>query len=333
MMATPLISILMPVKNAGRFLKKCLDSILEQKYTNWELIAIDDHSDDLSFSILEEYQNSDKRIQAYSSDGNGIIEALRMAFLKSRGEYITRMDADDYMAVKKLALLIDPLIEQGRNHLAVGQVEYFSDTNLGEGYRKYANWLNALTDEGKNFDDIYKECSIPSPCWMVHRQDLENCGAFNPDVYPEDYDLAFRFRKANFKILGISEVLHYWRDHQLRSSRNLPAYTDNRFTALKVLHFVGQDLVSDKTLVLWGSGSKGKQIAKALIEKKVDFRWISGNKAKVGKDIYSKIIETEEVLQTESSLQVIIAISALNAKLEIEKIKSEWNHHSYFMFC
>ena len=62
---------------------------------------------------------------------------------------------------------------------------------------KYEKWINGLTLTGNNYTEIYKECVIPSPCWLIHRNDFENCDGFEPNIYPEDYDLTFRFYKAN----------------------------------------------------------------------------------------------------------------------------------------
>ena len=83
--------------------------------------------------------------------------------------------------------------------MATGLVKYFSETTLGDGYQKYEQWLNQLTLENRNFEDIYKECVIPSPAWMCHRDDLDNCGGFAQQQYPEDYDLCFRFYKNKLK--------------------------------------------------------------------------------------------------------------------------------------
>ena len=96
------ISILMPVKNAALFLRECLDSIVNQEESNFELIAVDDHSTDSSLKILEEYQKKDPRIQVYKNKEHGIIAALRLAYKKSSGILITRMDSDDIMSLHKL---------------------------------------------------------------------------------------------------------------------------------------------------------------------------------------------------------------------------------------
>ena len=72
------------------------------------------------------------------------------------------MDADDIMCPEKIKILRDLLIKNGNKHLSTGCVSYFSSNKkMGDGYLKYAKWLNQLTIRCQNFKDIYKECSIP----------------------------------------------------------------------------------------------------------------------------------------------------------------------------
>ena len=113
-MHTPLISILMPYKNTGRFLEACLDSIIEQGYNHWELLAVNDHSTDHSQDILQDYARLDPRIKLRLNSGKGIIPALRTAYAISSGAFITRMDSDDIMYPDKLQHLLSGLQSHGR---------------------------------------------------------------------------------------------------------------------------------------------------------------------------------------------------------------------------
>jgi len=141
-MKNPLISIVMPAKNTAVFLAECVDSILSQTYTNWELLVVDDNSTDVTFSVLEDYQKQDKRIQVFKNTGSGIIDALRLAYSKSNGDFITRMDADDVMAPLKLETMLTALQKAGTGFLATGLVSYFCDGEIGGGFKKYEEWLN-----------------------------------------------------------------------------------------------------------------------------------------------------------------------------------------------
>ena len=335
-MINPSISILMPVKNTAQFLKECLDSILNQTETNWELIAINDHSTDESFSILKEYSENDKRIKVYSNKGEGIINALRMAYANSRGGLITRMDSDDIMTSNKLQVLKSKLLKSGRGHIGLGLVKYFSETHLGEGFKKYESWLNDLTCEGKNFDGIYKECTIPSPCWMVFKEDLDLSEAFLPNRYPEDYDLAFRFYLKELKPIACSVTLHYWRDYSTRTSRTHIHYADNTFMDIKSHYFLKNEYDKSKNIVVWGAGDKGKTMAKKLIEKKIDFFWICDNPKKIGKHIYDQKMLPFTALSDIENTQSIITVANVNAQKEIRDYFKKHNYQSqkdYIFFC
>src|SRR5690606_26178713 len=168
-----MVSILIPFKNTAQFLPECIQSILDQTYTNWEVLAVDDHSSDGSRAVIDDFALEDARIQVFQNQGHGIIHALRTAYEKSLGMFITRMDSDDIMLSNKLEALANSILASGRGYIAVGQVKYFSHRGISNGYARYEQWLNQLTEKGLNFTEIYKECPIPSPCWMTYREDLD----------------------------------------------------------------------------------------------------------------------------------------------------------------
>ena len=160
----------MPVYNTESYLAETLDSIIKQSHEDWELICVNDFSTDDSLKILEKYCTQDSRIQVINNDHKGIIHALRNAYKKSSGKYITRMDADDIMSHNKIEHLYQILNAHGVGHIATGKVKYFSSIAIGNGYYKYQQWLNKLCEDNNHFTEIYKECVIPSPCWMVHKR-------------------------------------------------------------------------------------------------------------------------------------------------------------------
>jgi glycosyltransferase involved in cell wall biosynthesis len=331
-----MISILQPVYNAAPFLPECLDSILAQTEENWELLAIDDFSTDESWNILQAYAAKDKRIKVFQNTEKGIISALRLAFSESSGNLITRMDADDRMPPEKLNLFQKTLLKQGTGYVATGLVEYFSESELGDGYRRYANWLNKLALEGRWLDEIYRECVIPSPCWMLHRKDLIACGAFDPNLYPEDYDLVFRFFKENLQPVCVPFILHHWRDHSSRASRNDPHYDDNHFFELKIKYFLELEHQPDRPLVLWGAGKKGKKLAKLLLEREINFLWVCDNTQKWGLDIYGQKMQSYKIVPKLANPQLILAVSAPDGQRQIQDQLKKWSLQPkihYFWFC
>ncbi len=329
-----MVSIVMPVRNAMPFLPACLNSIRDQSIDSWELIAVNDHSEDSSLHTLSQVSILDPRIHVFSNKGHGIIPALQLAYKHAQGQYITRMDADDIMSPNKLEQFINVLKTRGPGHIAVGQVKYFSESPLGEGYKKYEAWLNKLTLSENNYADIYKECVIPSPSWMMYKIDFEKVGGFDSNTYPEDYDLCFRLYAHKIKIAGVNEVVHYWRDHAQRSSRIDPNYTDNRFLFLKVSYFLHLDYNAERPLILWGAGKKGKGIAKLFTQRNIPFRWITNNVNKIGHNIYGIKLEYQDVFSSIISPQVIIAIAnPIEWEEAVQMLQTHGKGVTPFSFC
>ncbi len=335
-MNQPLVSILIPFKNTEQYLQECIASIIKQEYTNWEVIAINDTSFDDSKQILESFSQEDKRIKVYDNTGSGIIEALRLAYALCSGDLITRMDSDDIMTSNKLRVMVDKLLEYGKGNVAVGKVKYFSENGISNGYERYEKWLNSLTQEGTNYTEIYKECVIPSPCWMVFREDFNLCNAFNPNRYPEDYDLTFRFYEQKLKCIPCNNVLHLWRDYPTRTSRTSEHYAQNYFLDIKLYYFLLLNFDKNRPLVVWGAGTKGKEIAKGLLAKKVPFTWICDNPKKVGKSIYGVMMMHFSHLSEIKNPQSIITVANVDAQAIIKSYFENLSNLSgvdYFFFC
>jgi len=328
-----MISIVMPMRNAMPYLNECVTSIINQTYTDWELIVVNDHSTDSSHAVLSEFALIDNRITVINTTGKGIIDALQLAYSKTSGTYITRMDADDIMPEQKLELMYNQLLKTP-NCVVTGKIKYIGE-NLRDGYRKYEAWMNTMMEDNTHNEYMYKECVIPSPAWMTSREVFESIGGFTPETYPEDYDLTLRFYKAKITIVAVNELVHIWRDYQERTSRNDPNYSFNSFEVLKTNYFLDIDYDNTKTLVLWGAGKKGKKIAQLLIEKNIQFVFACNNPKKINKDIYGMIMENSDtIFDTQKKYQTIIAIANPIEQLEIKTtLKNELPNVKPYWFC
>lgn len=321
----------MPAKDAALYIDDCIQSIIDQSHRAWELIVVNDHSTDKTLKHLERYASLDKRIHIHNNGGQGIISALRLAYSHAKGEYITRMDADDIMSPQKIESLLNFVKDD--NSLATGLVSYFSATGIGDGYKKYAEWMNTNLLNEDPFRDVYKECVIPSPCWLMHRSALDKIGAFTSDVYPEDYDLCFRMHKFGLRIQTVNDVLHHWRDYPERSSRTDDNYADNRFLSIKVAYFAELEYEEGLPVYLWGSGKKGKGIAKLLQELGIPFHWITNNEKKIGHTIYEVKLGSEDSLLHSEPTKVIIAVAGKEDQTYIRSMLDEKKHLTPFWFC
>ena len=127
-MDTPLVTIIIPVYNAERFLRPCLESILAQQYNHWELIVINDGSQDHSVSILEEYAYRDDRIKVISKMNEGVSIARNMALKQAKGEWVYFADADDIVYPEALKMLVAKILEEDvslvkADYKAIGEMD------------------------------------------------------------------------------------------------------------------------------------------------------------------------------------------------------------------
>lgn len=108
-MVNPVISIIVPVYNVEKYIKKCVDSILQQTFTEWELILIDDGSTDNCPVICDKYTEKDQRISVIHKENGGLSDARNTGLKKANGKYIFFVDSDDYIMPETLEHLCDAM--------------------------------------------------------------------------------------------------------------------------------------------------------------------------------------------------------------------------------
>lgn len=108
----PLVTIVTPVYNAEKYIRDCIESVLNQTYTNWEMILVDDCSTDHSISIIKEYLSVDNRIKLFENQKNsGPAVSRNLALSHARGQYITFLDSDDMILEDKLKKQVNFMIK------------------------------------------------------------------------------------------------------------------------------------------------------------------------------------------------------------------------------
>lgn len=112
----PLLSVVIPVYNAANYLEECLFSIIDQKYKNIEIICVDDGSTDNSITILEKWKKKDNRINVIHQENNGPSSARNKGLEYAHGDYITFVDADDFV---KNEIYLSSISEIQKNNLDV----------------------------------------------------------------------------------------------------------------------------------------------------------------------------------------------------------------------
>ena len=114
------ISVIVPIFNGEKYLRRCIESILKQTYKNIELILINDGSEDKSLAICEEYKKNDKRIIIINKENEGVSIARNIGIEKATGELISFVDADDYLEITFLQELFDMMKKYNTEYITCG---------------------------------------------------------------------------------------------------------------------------------------------------------------------------------------------------------------------
>ena len=107
----PKISVIVPVYNTSTYLRRCLDSILEQDFTSYEVICVNDGSTDNSLEILREYEKKSEKIKVINQVNNGVAKTRNTALKHAKGDYLAFLDSDDFVRENYLSRLYDAAID------------------------------------------------------------------------------------------------------------------------------------------------------------------------------------------------------------------------------
>ena len=210
--ASPAVSVLMPVYNAGRFLAPALDSILAQTFSDFELIAIDDGSDDGSGGVLAQFAARDPRIRIFNQPNQGIVATLNRALELARAPLVARMDADDVSRPDRFAKQVAFLDHNPHVSVVSGAIDVIDEGDVYVRTEVFPT-LPALI-EGEL---LYRSC-VNHPAVMGRTAVFRSVGGYRKIVqYAEDYDLWLRISEAG-QIANLPDVLLSHRVHSMRTS-------------------------------------------------------------------------------------------------------------------
>lgn len=291
----PIVSIILPMKNASEWVTETIESIQGQILDDWELLVVDDHSEDTSYLLVKRIAETDPRIRLFHNHGKGIIPALQQAFNEVGGMYLTRMDADDIMPEDRLKQMVHSLGSFPEKTIVTGKVRYFSAEPVSKGYQTYQNWLNERVICGDFYDHIYRECVVASPNWMGRTEEFRKYRLLENLSYPEDYDLCFQWMQSGFKIIGLDAITLFWREHPLRTSRNSDNYQQRAFFHLKV-NWLMRMYPTVSSIGVVGMGIKGKLCAELLMNAGYAFNLYDLHFEKYTTPLYGHTVLSSDVI-------------------------------------
>ena len=163
----PLISVIVPVYNAEKYIKKALLSILNQTYKNLEIICVDDGSKDNSLPIVRELAKNDKRIRVFTQENSGPAKARNVGLNNARGEYISFIDADDFIEAEAYAYLVGLAQNEEADLVVFGGWPYPNNEAVPEWIRRKLSPRNIIYNGKEQVKQaLFKEESSRPFLWL-----------------------------------------------------------------------------------------------------------------------------------------------------------------------
>ena len=209
---TPLVSVIMPAYNAGRYIAEAIESVLSQTVADLELIVIDDCSQDRTLKIAEEYAQKDSRIHVIPNEQNmGVAKTRNRGLSLCRGEYVALLDSDDYWKPQMLEKMIQRAEKTGAD------IVYCSYEIVDEQGAYLCN--DFIVPEATTFEESIVRSVITCSSVLLTKN-LAKAHEFPTNMYHEDIALWFRLLKDGATARGVTEVLASYRQRRASRSAN-----------------------------------------------------------------------------------------------------------------
>lgn len=217
-----LISIVIPIYNAEKYLEQCLNSIKNQTYKNFEVIMVNDGSKDESETICKRFSEDDSRFRYFTKSNGGVSSARNLGLDNVKGDFITFIDSDDWIAEKHLELLINS-IKKTNSDIVVSCYKEF-DNNIDTYYtivytKQEKNLLNFEKMNRDDFLTIFPKLMSINVCFnnavaKLFRKELVNNLRFDTSIkYGEDLDFYFSLYLNVESVSYVDELTYVYRIH------------------------------------------------------------------------------------------------------------------------
>lgn len=247
------VSIIIPIYNGEKYLKRCLDSIVNQTYKDIEIICINDGSKDSSLKILKEYQSLDNRIVIIDKENAGVSAARNDGINKSTGTYITFVDADDWLELDAIEILYNTLIEK---QVDVVRANYYR--NFEEDENDSIGNLHDLSNRSfdtkqENFADLVidklLDGRIPCYIWilLIKKEYVLRTSLFKLDIKLMEDTIFYNelFSKIE-KVYFLDKPIYHYYCNENSCTRSSEYYIRNMYNILEVNNYLTEIITASQ---------------------------------------------------------------------------------------
>lgn len=208
------ISVVMTVYNQEAYVSEAIASILEQTYPWYEMIIIDDGSTDNSLAVLKQYAKKDGRIHIISRENKGLAESLNEGIKNATGNYIARMDADDYSYPTRFEKQMKMFSDRPELYLVGTNFNLLFEKGVTEETRKsklrFEKNVNEPVSRIQWKEDIFEDYKILHPTWIFKKELFDYIGGYSNNC-AEDVEFLFRTITHDYPVGKVDEILFTYR--------------------------------------------------------------------------------------------------------------------------
>lgn len=279
---------------------------------------VDDGSEDGSLAAAQAYGRMDERVRVAARPHQGIVAALQRGCEVARGSFIARMDADDIASPERIARQMEFMSANPSVALCGARVRMFGPA-ASSGRRRYERWINSLCEHEAMVRELFVECPIPHPAFLMRRGAYEHVGGYMDHGWAEDYDLVMRFWRSGYGLGKVPETLLSWRDTPARLSMRDDRYSPHQFRRLKRHYLFGSYLAGERPFIQWGAGEVGKTWLKEWPAGRGPEVVVDINPRKIGRVIHGARVIAPDGIPPAGERFIVIAVGAPGARTEIRE--------------
>lgn len=289
------VSVIVPVYNVEKYLDECVNSIINQSYSNLEIILVDDGSSDTSGQKCDTYKAVDNRIKVIHKKNGGLSDARNVGIEIATGEYIALIDSDDYIS----SIFIESLVKE-INCVDCKIVALSWQKDFWDGEKDKINLETnpqKIIYERKSSKDalelmLYQQIPTGAQFKLYHRSVFENI-RFPYGYYYEDVATTYKlFEDTLYVVIATGDLYAY---RKRKSSIIRQPFSEKKLSALKIY----EEITNDKTIIDWGLKSAAYSRAFAMMFSV--FLQIPKKNNSIRKLFYKKIMECRKIVALDQS--------------------------------
>jgi len=209
-MTKPLISIIIPAYNVERYLERCLQSVVEQEYTNWEVILIEDGSTDGTRNVCQQWAERESRIRLIEQENRGLSVARNRGMEKARGEFFFFLDSDDWIEKETLLNLINVQCDTMADVVCCGFEKVYEDGRK----ETFTSEKSFLANAAEAVEEMMTQRNVCSVAWnKLYRRSLWDDVRFPEGKVHEDEFVTYRilYKASHVAYIGNPHYQYFQR--------------------------------------------------------------------------------------------------------------------------